>query len=112
MKAYVSPEPSLRNTGVIFRFGRLVPLFSFVICGAFQLVILPRKISATTGPVRLSLRMPSRWNATPVALSAQGIWTHSLHSAACVLVSGASDAPKSTVRAEICAIPAPEPTAA
>ena len=47
----------------------------------------------------------------PVAVSAHGIWTQPLQPAACAGVIGASEAPKSTVRAEICAMPAPEPTA-
>ena len=37
----------------------------------------------------------------PVAVSAQGIWTQPLHAAAWAGVSGASEAPKSTVRAVI-----------
>ena len=44
------------------------------------------------------------------AVSAQGIWKHWLQADACAGVSGASDAPKSTVRAVIWAMPAPEPT--
>ena len=62
--------------------------------------------------------MPWRFQEMPIPLSAQGIWMHSsagdepaLHASAWLGVSGASDAPKSTVRAVICAIPAPEPTA-
>src|SRR3954469_10206108 len=47
----------------------------------------------------------------PVAESAQGIWTQLLQAAAWSGVSGASDAPKSTVRAVIWAMPVPEPTA-
>src|SRR6516165_3594686 len=67
---------------------------------------------ASTGPVRFSRRTPSRWKAMPVAVSAQGIWMQPLQAAAWAGVSGASDAPKSTARAVICAIPVPEPTAA
>src|SRR6516165_8591334 len=48
----------------------------------------------------------------PTAPSAQGIWMQRLQPAACDGVSGASEAPKSTVRALICAIPAPDPTPA
>ncbi len=54
--------------------------------------------------------MPGMLKARPVAVRAQGIWTQLLHEAAWEDVSGASDAPKSTVRAVICAIPAPDPT--
>ena len=42
MNAYVSPEPSERNTGVILRFGRWTPWLTLVIAGLFQLVMLPR----------------------------------------------------------------------
>src|SRR5260221_2513856 len=61
-------------------------------------------------PVRFSFLTPGTWNPMPVAVSAQGICTQPLHLAACSGVSGASEAPKSTVRAVIWAIPAPEPT--
>ena len=40
--AYVSPEPSLRYTGVIASLGRLTRLLSLRICGSFHLVIWPR----------------------------------------------------------------------
>ncbi len=50
-------------------------------------------------------------NPTPVADSAQGIWTQLLQAAACVGFSGASDAPKSTRRWEMSVIPVPDPTA-
>ena len=46
-----------------------------------------------------------------VAVSAHGIWTQPLQPENCAGVIGASDAPKSTVRAEIWAMPAPDPTA-
>ena len=45
-----------------------------------------------------------------VADSAHGIWTQPLHAAAWSGESGASLAPKSTWRAVIAAMPAPEPT--
>ena len=50
-------------------------------------------------------------NAMPVAVRPQGICTQPLHAVAWAGVSGASEAPKSTVRAVIWAMPAPEPTA-
>src|SRR5260370_34052455 len=94
------------------RLGSVTPLLSFVIAGEFQFVILPRYMFATTGPVSLRRRTPGRLNATPVALSAQGIWMHSLQPLAWAGVRGASDAPKSPARAETGAIPVPDPTAA
>jgi len=44
-----------------------------------------------------------------VADSAHGIWTHPWHAANSSFESGASLAPKSTVRALIAAMPPPEP---
>ena len=48
---------------------------------------------------------------TDVAENAHGIWAHPWHAEAWSRVIGASLAPKSTVRAEICAMPAPLPMA-
>ena len=45
----------------------------------------------------------------PVPARAHGTWTQPLHAVAWSDVSGASLAPKSTVRAVIAAIPFPEP---
>ena len=44
-----------------------------------------------------------------VAESAHGIWTQPLHALNWSGVSGASEAPKSTWRAVIASMPAPEP---
>ena len=63
-------------------------------------------------PVRLIFLTPGMLKPSPVAERAQGIWTQPLQAAACSGVSGASEAPKSTVRAVIWAMPVPEPTAA
>ena len=46
---------------------------------------------------------------TDVAESAHGIWTQPLHAVNWSGVSGASLAPKSTVRCVIAAMPPPEP---
>ena len=51
---YVVPEPSDRCTTVMSLFGRFTPEFSFAIAGSFHFVILPRKMSARTGPLNLS----------------------------------------------------------
>src|SRR4051794_6033750 len=67
---------------------------------------------ARTLPVRFSFFTPGRLKPTPVAERAHGIWTQPLQAAACSGVNGASEAPKSTVRAVIWAIPVPDPTAA
>ena len=66
---------------------------------------------AITGPERFSFLTPGMLKPSPVAVRAQGICTQLLQAVACSGVSGASEAPKSTVRAVIWAIPAPEPTA-
>src|SRR5512132_4418433 len=65
---------------------------------------------AITGPV--SFRPRPRVLASyerVVADSAHGTWTQPLHAAAWSGLSGASDAPKSTVRAVIAWMPPPEP---
>src|ERR1700761_5820490 len=66
---------------------------------------------ASTLPDRFSFLTPGMLNPTPVAERAHGICTQPLQAPACSGVSGASEAPKSTVRAVIWAIPVPEPTA-
>src|SRR6187200_2632687 len=66
---------------------------------------------ARTLPVRFSFFTPGMLNPTPVAERAHGTWTQPLQAAACSGVIGASEAPKSTVRAVIWAMPVPEPTA-
>ena len=57
--------------------------------------------------MRFSFLTPGMLKPMPVADSAQGICTQPLQAAACSGVSGASEAPKSTVRAVIWAMPAP-----
>ena len=65
---------------------------------------------ASTGPDSLSRAdRPLTLYMTAVPASAHGIWTQPLHWANWSGVSGASLAPKSTVRALIAAIPPPEP---
>src|SRR3954447_954445 len=67
---------------------------------------------AMTGPLRFSFLTPGTLKPTPVAERAHGTCTQPLQAAACSGVSGASEAPKSTVRAVIWAMPVPDPTAA
>ena len=52
---------------------------------------------------------PGRLYGIDVAESAQGITTQPLQASSWLGESGASEAPKSTVRAVIAAMPAPEP---
>src|SRR5256712_3964921 len=107
---YVVPEPSLRWMTVMDVFGMVLPLFSALIAGASQALILPRKMSASTLPFRrIRFGPPSSLYGIEVAESAHGIWTQLLHAANWSGVSGASLAPKSTVRFVICAMPPPLP---
>src|SRR5215475_12026804 len=92
--------------------GSLTPWLSLRIRGSFQVLIVPRYMSATTGPVRRSgFETPGTLYETVVAASAHGIWTQPWHALAWSDVSGASLAPKSTVRAVICSMPPPLPIA-
>jgi hypothetical protein len=69
-------------------------------------------MSASTGPLSFSFAgAPLTWYETSVAASAHGTCRQSLHAADWSVEKGASLAPKSTVRAVICAIPPPEPIA-
>src|SRR5215471_19914608 len=65
---------------------------------------------ARTGPFRRRTQpIPGRLYATEVADSAHGICTQPLHAVNWSDDSGASDAPKSTVRAVTAEMPPPEP---
>src|SRR3954447_13746837 len=111
VKLYEVPEPSERKIGGIFVDGRDTPLLSAWIDASFQVVTLPRKMFASTGPVSFRwFGRPLPLYATAVAESAHGIWTQPLQAVAWSGVSGASDAPKSTLRPLMALIPAPEPT--
>src|SRR5262245_26535028 len=84
--------------------------FSDWIRGSFHFLIVPRKISASTGPVIFRLFGTSgRLYAIDVAERAHGICTQPLQAANWSGLSGASLAPKSTVRFVIAAMPPPEP---
>src|SRR3989442_1023716 len=107
---YVVPEPSLRWMTVIWALGRFAPLLTFTSRGSFQRVILPRKMSARIEPVRWRRFVtPSRWYGIEVADNAHGICTQPRQAANWSGVSGASEAPKSTVRFVIALIPPPDP---
>src|SRR5579871_2472846 len=68
---------------------------------------------ASTGPLRCrSFGAPGTLYESVVAERAHGISIQPLQAAACVGLSGASEAPKSTVLAVMSAIPVPEPTEA
>jgi hypothetical protein len=51
---YVVPDPSARCATVMSVAGSVTPGFNFAIAASFHFVILPRKMSASTGPVNFS----------------------------------------------------------
>ena len=53
VKPAVVPDESERCTTVIAVLGRLMPGFSDLIAGSFQVLILPRKMLASVGPSSL-----------------------------------------------------------
>src|SRR4029077_13534313 len=90
--------------------GRLTPLLIDLIFGSFHFLMVPMKMPARTGPVSLRPQpTPVTWYGIDVAENAHGIWTQPLQAVAWSGVSGASLAPKSTVRAVICWMPAGVP---
>ena len=75
MNPAVVPDESERCTTVIAVLGRLTPEFSDAIAGSFHFVILPAKMSATTGPVSFNpLLTPGRLYDTVIAPNATGNW--------------------------------------
>ena len=80
------------------------------IAGSFQVVILPRKMSASSAPVRRSwpAATPSRLTTGTTPPIAEGNWPRPAW-ASSALSSGLSEEPKSTVPALIWAMPPPEP---
>ena len=85
-----------------------------MIAGSFQFVIWPMYILAmhVAGETQVNLGgAPGTLYGIAVPASAHGIWTQPLQAVNWSEVSGASEAPKSTVRAVIAEMPAPEPTA-
>jgi predicted Na+-dependent transporter len=67
LKMYVVPLPSARRTTLIFAGGRDTPGLSAVMAGLSQRLICPRKIAASTGPVRYSLPGAERGDASAAA---------------------------------------------
>src|SRR3954454_9544212 len=110
VRLYVVPELSLRWIGVMSRFGRLTPGFSFAIAGSFHFWIVFWKIPASTEPLkRRRLLRPGTLYGIDVPPSAHGICTQPLQAANWSGVSGASLAPKSTVRFVTAEMPPPDP---
>ena len=104
------PETSLRHTTRIGSLGRASPGLRAAISAAFQTVISPRKIRASTSP--FSLRAPPRrrrlTTGTMPETTVGNITSPSRASS--LLGAITSEAPKSTWRWRMRAIPAPEPT--
>ena len=113
MKFFVVPDSSERWQTVMFAAGSLTPGLSFAIAGSFQVLILPRKMSAIVGAVELQARL----DALDVVGDGHGaehrrdVHRLALRLAAVISSSviAASVAPKSTVPAVNCAMPPPEP---
>ena len=78
--------------------------------GSFHVVILPMKMSASVGPsiTRPSAAIPVRWTTGTMPPITIGNCA-SPASSRSLAFSGASVAPKVTVLALICLMPAPEP---
>src|SRR5579875_2878294 len=97
------PLPSDLCTTVIACFGRLIPGLREAIAGSSQLVMLPRKILASTSPVNFRpFFIPGRLYAGTTALIDSGIVTTVAGSAEYRAdVNRASVAPMSTVLAVI-----------
>ena len=131
MNAAVVPDPSERWITWIPVDGRLAPELSFLmawsfqvlICEAcqvtkmltsFQVLILPAKMPATVSGESLRLATPERLYSTAMPPPDQGtvVTWPPLATAPCSSVAdiGTSEAPKSTVPAVNCCMPAPEPT--
>ena len=107
----VVPLPSARCTTEIAAFGRVTPGFREVMFASFQFVMVPRKMSPRTWPVRFNPDgIPGRLYAAVTAPIVSGIWRSPGARDRSVAFSGASLAPKSTVFAVIWEIPAPLPT--
>ena len=100
MKTNVVPEPSARYTGATARSGRLRPGLSAAIWRSFHMVMSPLYRPASTAPVRRN-----RFGAIPGRLTigtTPPITVGNCSSACAASLSaatGASEAPKSTVRA-------------
>ncbi len=109
---YVVPELSERWAIVIAVLGSDTPLLSAAIAGSFHLVICPMKIFASVGPSMCRRFLtPGRLYMIAVPPSTHGICSQPLQAVNWSGVSGASLAPKSTVRDVIAATPPPEPMA-
>jgi hypothetical protein len=86
--------------------------FSLAIAGSFQVFTEPRKMSASTAPLRVSslALIPGRLNtATTPPITAGNCSRPFLFRSSPDI--GSSDAPKSTVFEVICLTPPPEPIA-
>src|SRR3989454_3462537 len=106
----VVPLLSDRCTTVIVELGKVTPGFSAEMFAWFHLVILPRKISPSTWPVRL--RPDERLATLYAAVTApivSGMCSNPGAAARSLGLSGASEPAKSTVFAVIAWIPAPLP---
>src|SRR6185312_12409013 len=110
-QTYVVPEPSERWTTMMSWFGSVAPGLTLASRASFHLVILPRKMSASTSGVNFTVAVnPGRLYVGTTAPSTVGTWsTLPWIAAIAESVIGASVPPKSTVLSENWRIPPPEP---
>ncbi|GBE10057.1 hypothetical protein BMS3Abin12_00615 [bacterium BMS3Abin12] len=110
MKIKVVPEPSARCTTVIGLSGNSTPALTLRIAGSFHRLTVPRKMSASTalGSLSSPAFTPGTFTTATTPPMICGHWISPYRSRSAGFM-GASEAPKSTVRALICLIPPPEP---
>ncbi len=110
VKLKVVPEPSARCTTVMAWFGKVRPGLMAAMRGSFQLTMRPMNMSARMGPVMRTSpgRKPSRLNMGTVPAMMAGNCTMPSRSSSAP-TTGASVAPKATVRARIWRTTAEEP---
>src|SRR3954447_6182367 len=116
-KFSVVPDSSERKNTLMAVLGSLTPELTLAIAGSFQVLILPRKMFATTSGVSTSLSTPGTLYATAIGPAAIGRfhaglpWQRFAAAATSPLsaFSAESEPAKSTWPALNCWMPAPEP---
>src|SRR5437867_10734683 len=106
---YVVPDPSERWTTVMSEFGRETPGLTLVIAGSFHFFTLPRKMSASRGPVNFNSTFGRLYAGTTAPRTVGKCRIGPGADFSCSSVIGPSLAPKNTVWEINCLIPPPEP---
>src|SRR5581483_2296859 len=114
VNAFVVPEPSERCTTWIGVDGSEAPLLSVLMAASSHFLMVPAKMPASVSADSLRSLSPLTWYSMAMPPADHGMCSTGPPLAlAAVSSSGfmtASDAPKSTVPALNCVMPAPEPT--